>query len=521
MTLCVLVLIAASSLIYWLYQINKTHYVLAFFCPRVKTKDGRPEWTIAPVAKGKTIFGNGFDLYGLTDQEVFQHSRIRAKTLKASYIEYGSGGALYNIIDAENAELILNDPNVVTKSVMYDFLHPALHTGLLTSTGKKWHSRRKLLTPTFDFNILGQFEEIFKAESLKFIEQFHQASEISISVSELIPRLTLNIICVLFSETAMAVKLDDMAEKGDLYRQSFAMIEKAFIKRLSNPFYWNTKVYELIGGMEDATALKVVHDFSNEIIAKRRILLEEELVRRKSSQDPDDDIYINKKQRFAMLDTLIFAEKDGLIDHQGICEEVDTLIFAGFDTTSTGLIFALMNMSLYADKQELCYQEINEYIDDDFSNLDVNQIGKLQYLDCFLKESLRMFPAVPLTGRQAVRETELANGLILPAGTQIILHIFDIHRNIKYWDSPDEFQPERFLPENCKDRHTYAFIPFSAGQRNCIGQKFAKLEMKTLLIVVLKKYKILPLVDPKDFVFNTGLTLRTNNNIKVKLVKRQ
>lgn len=63
-----------------------------------------------------------------------------------------------------------------------------------------------------------------------------------------------------------------------------------------------------------------------------------------------------------MLDTLIFAEKDQLIDHQGICEEVDTLMFEGYDTTSMGLIFGLMNMSLYADKQELCYQEISEHI---------------------------------------------------------------------------------------------------------------------------------------------------------------
>lgn len=73
-------------------------------------------------------------------------------------------------------------------------------------------------------------------------------------------------------------------------------------------------------------------------------------------------------------------------------------------------------------------------------------------------------------GRKTVRETELANGLILPAGAEIALHVFELHRNSKYWSDPDEFQPERFLPENSKDRHTYAYMPFSAGQRNCIGK---------------------------------------------------
>ncbi|KAL7735212.1 hypothetical protein ACLKA6_016127 [Drosophila palustris] len=517
MGLCLLVLIAIGSLLFWLYQLNKDYFVLAFFAPRVRTKDGRPLESIAPVAKGKTIFGNCFDLYGTNDAEFFQHSRIRAKELRSSYLEYGLGTPIYNIIDADNAELVLNDQSLITKSLIYDFLKPALRTGLLTSTDKKWHSRRKMLTPTFHFNILGQFEEVFKAESLKFVKQFEGQSETDISLSELIPRFTLNSIC----ETAMGVKLDDMAEKGDLYRQNFAMIEKCFIKRLSNPFYWNKTIYEIFEAKDDAPALKIVHDFSSEIIAKRRLLLKEELKQRQNSQTADEDIYINKKQRFAMLDTLIFAEKDGLIDHAGICEEVDTLMFEGFDTTSMGLIFGLMNMSLYADKQELCYQEVSEFIDDDFSNVDINQISKLKYLECFVKETMRMFPSVPIMARQTVRETELANGLIFPARSQITLHVFDIHRNPKYWDSPDEFRPERFLPENSKDRHTYAYIPFSAGQRNCIGQKYAMLEMKTLLIVVLKQFKILPLVDPKDFVFHTGITLRTKNNIKVKLVRRK
>ncbi|XP_062133618.1 cytochrome P450 4p1-like [Drosophila sulfurigaster albostrigata] len=516
MDLCLLVLIAIGNLLFWLYQLNKDYYVLAFFSPRVKTKDGSPLESIAPVAKARTIFGNSFDFYDIPEAKMFETFRKRNREIGSSYISYRFGLPIYNIIDAESAELVMNDQRLITKSAGYEFLKPALQTGLLTSTGKKWHSRRKLLTPTFHFNILNQFEDIFKAESLKFVNQFHGSSEISISVSELIPRFTLNSVC----ETAMGVKLDDMAEKGDLYRQNFALIEKWFIKSLSNPFNRNKTFYKYFGSKKDAAALKVIHDFSNEIIAKRRLLLEEELQQRTNIENEDDDFLFKKKQRFAMLDTLILAEKDGLIDHQGICEEVDTLMFEGFDTTSIGLTFALMNMSLYADKQELCYQEVNEYIKDDLSNLDINQISKLKYLDCFMKETMRMFPSVPSMGRQTVRETELANGLILPARTQISLLVFDIHRNSKHWESPDEFQPERFLPENSKDRHTYAFIPFSAGQRNCIGQKYAMLEMKTLLIVVLKQFEILPLFDPKDLVFNRGITLRTSNNIKVKLVRR-
>lgn len=72
--------------------------------------------------------------------------------------------------------------------------------------------------------------------------------------------------------------------------------------------------------------------------------------------------YVNERRRFVMLDTLICAEKDGLIDHEGICEEVDTLIFGGFDTSSMLLTLTLMNLAVYPDIQEHCHREISEHI---------------------------------------------------------------------------------------------------------------------------------------------------------------
>ncbi|KAH8355008.1 hypothetical protein KR093_003747, partial [Drosophila rubida] len=509
-------IITASVLLHWVYRVNKDYHILSFFSRRVHTKDGRPVEDIVPIPKGKTIFANCFDIYGLDDAGVFNKSRSLAKEIGRSYLLYCLGTPVYTIIDPEILESVLNNTSLITKGMVYNFMRPALRTGLLTSTGQKWHLRRKMITPTFHFNILGQFEEVFKSESVKFIGQFHDQTECEISVSDLIPKFTLNSIC----ETAMGIKLDDMSEKGDRYRESIKMVEKLFIMRLSNPLHYNDNIYNLLAASRDAPYLKVMHDFSSEIIAKRRILLEDELSQMRQEQTPDDDIYINKKRRFAMLDTLICAEKDGLIDHEGICEEVDTLMFGGFDTTSMCLIFGLMSLSLHPEYQELCYKEIMENIDDDLSTLDINQLTKLKYMECVIKETIRMYPSVPVMARQTLNVTELPNGLILPVGTQVVIHIFDLHRNPKHWDNPDKFDPDRFLPENIKDRHTYAYIPFSAGQRNCVGQKYAMLEIKTLLTHIIKEFKILPLVDPKDLVFHNGITLGVKNNIRVKLVRR-
>ncbi|TMW40946.1 hypothetical protein DOY81_013975, partial [Sarcophaga bullata] len=89
--------------------------------------------------------------------------------------------------------------------------------------------------------------------------------------------------------------------------------------------------------------------------------------------------------------------------------------------------------------------------------------------------TMRLYPSVPVIMRESVNETQLPNGLILPPKTFITLSIFDIHRNPKHFENPNTFDPERFTPERSVGRHPYAYLPFSAGQRNCIGQKFAML----------------------------------------------
>lgn len=96
-------------------------------------------------------------------------------------------------------------------------------------------------------------------------------------------------------ETAMGVKLDDMTEKGDRYRKAIQMLGKLFVKRLSNPLHFNKTMYKLFGARKDSPYLKVIHEFSSEIIAKRRILLERELAHRRLNQLPDEDMYDMKR----------------------------------------------------------------------------------------------------------------------------------------------------------------------------------------------------------------------------------
>ncbi|BFF95801.1 probable cytochrome P450 4ac1 [Drosophila madeirensis] len=490
-----------------LRRVNRRYFVLSL-CKRFQTEDGSPLESKIAVMPGRTRFGNNFDLLNFTPSTVFNFMRDSCANARGrNYLWYFFLVPMYNVIRAEEAEEIFQSTKLLTKNVVYDLLRPFLGEGLLTSTDQKWHARRKALTPAFHFNVLQSFLTIFKEECHKLVNVLHESVEAEVLVlNQVIPQFTLNNIC----ETALGVKLDDMAE-GYQYRESIHAIEAVILQRICNPFLYNRLYFYLYGDYrKHVDNLKIAHDFSSSIIERKR-----QQFKRKQLGVVDD---FGKKQRYAMLDTLLAAEADGQIDHQGICDEVNTFMFEGYDTTSTCLIFTLLMLALHEDVQEKCLEEVSG-LPEDTDSISVFEFNELVFLECAIKESLRMFPSVPFIGRQCMEEC-VVNGLVMPKDTQINIHIYDIMRDPRHFPNPNEYQPERFLPANTVDRHPFAFVPFSAGQRNCIGQKFAILEMKVLLVAVLRNFKILPVTRLEDLTIENGIVLRTQQKVKVKLVKR-
>lgn len=92
-------------------------------------------------------------------------------------------------------------------------------------------------------------------------------------------------------------------------------------------------------------------------------------------------------------------------------------------------------------------------------------------MEMCIKESLRLYPSVPLVGRLASQDLTTPSGFVIPKGVEILVHIYDLHRNSDIYPDPEKFDPDRFLPENTADRHPFAYLPFSGGPRNCIGKE--------------------------------------------------
>ena len=140
-----------------------------------------------------------------------------------------------------------------------------------------------------------------------------------------------------------------------------------------------------------------------------------------------------------------------------------------------------------------------------------------------LKEAMRLFPPIPLHSRQAIKEIDLGHGYIIPAGTNIFMSAYTVHRDPMHFPDPEKFDPERFSPQNSAGRHPYAYIPFGIGCRMCVGHVFATMEAKTILSTVLRNYRVTEIEGGIKGLAETlkmTFVMSPANGIRVKLLPR-
>ncbi|CAD6241004.1 GSCOCT00009059001.2-RA-CDS [Cotesia congregata] len=228
-----------------------------------------------------------------------------------------------------------------------------------------------------------------------------------------------------------------------------------------------------------------------------------------------------KQKRLAFLDLLLSAVKRKTgVDERGIKEEVDTFVFEGHDTTSAALLFVILLLAEHQDIQNRVRAEIEEVLAENNGEANFNDLQRLTYLECCIKESLRLYPTVPTISRNTQEDLVLSKNLhcTVPKETILNVQIFDTHRDPNFWPRPNVFDPDRFLPENSVTRHPFSFIPFSAGSRNCIGQKFAMLELKTFMASLLYNFCLEPQETTADLRLIPDLVIRPAHPVYVKFV---
>ena len=380
------------------------------------------------------------------------------------------------------------------KTPMLGKLRPVLGDGLFMSEGELWTRQRKLIQPSFHKERVDALASIMTdviTTHLKAWETRAQTGE-TFNLTEDIAVLTLEIAL----QTMFGTGLGKDAEH---FGEAMKVVHHVPAKRI-----WDfTGIGEKLPTRENREFNEAV-GFLRGVVA--RIINE----RRAHPRQGNDLLSILMEARD--------ADTNEAMDDIQLRDEVMTLMLAGHDTTATMVAWALLMLSQEPTHLEAVRNETDQVLMGRVPGAD--DLKAQEYMKRVIQEVARLRPSIWWFARVAINDDNIA-GQPIKAGTTVFISQYLIHTQPTIWEDPEKFDPDRFLPDRTFTRSKFAYFPFGAGPRVCIGSSFAMMEMQFALAMILRRFDI-TITSDKDPEFGNLITLRPTHDIwaQVKLRRR-
>jgi cytochrome P450 len=450
---------------------------------------------IAPGPRGNPVLGNARD---------FQQDLIN--TLLQGWREYGDVvrfrgiGPLFPVHLLANPDHIKhvlqdNHRNYPKTPFVDDKWRMVVGEGLICSTGDFWKRQRRLAQPAFHRELIGTFAEGMATATEAMLEKWQRHADTDEPI-DMAPEMVHHALAVLaqalFSAdwTREAEIMGPAVEVaiGHAYHQMEAFV--TLPERIPTP-----------GNRRFVKARATLDDIIYRLIRERRAAM-------KRGETLGRDL-------LQMLLDAVDEDDGGVMTDEQVRNEVMTFMFGGHETVASGMAWSLYLLSKHPEVAERMRAEVQTVLDGRSPTID--DIAALEYTTRVVQECLRVYPPVWLISRTPTEDDEIG-GYHIPAGSMILLSALVAHRHPDFWENPEGFDPDRFLPERSEGRPRHAWLPFSAGPRKCIGDYFGVLEMQIVLSMVVNRFKVSVVpghrVVPKPGItlgFEHGLAMRVEN----------
>uniref|UniRef100_UPI0037E8D2E6 cytochrome P450 3A40-like n=1 Tax=Semicossyphus pulcher TaxID=241346 RepID=UPI0037E8D2E6 len=377
----------------------------------------------------------------------------------------------------------------------------------------EWKRIRSVLSPSFTSGRLKEMYKIMMQHSSNLLKCLHnkvEADEV-IEVKEVFGPYSMDVV----TSTAFSVDIDSINHPSDPF---VANIKRMVKFNFLNPLLVILVLFPFMGPIFEKmdmsffpapvleffyNFLKTVKSDRNKNEHKNRVDFMQLMV--------DAQVAENSKEELS-------SEKKGLTDNE-ILSQAMIFIFAGYETSSSSLGFLAYNLATHPEIQKKLQEEIEETFPGK-SKPTYEPLMQMEYLDMVLNESMRLYPIGNRLERVSKASVEV-NGVTIPKGTTIMIPVYPLQRDPALWPEPDTFKPERFSKENKDNIDPYAFLPFGAGPRNCIGMRFALLMMKLVIVEILQDFSFVTCKET-EIPLELGVDGFTTpkNPIKLKLEPR-
>lgn len=385
--------------------------------------------------------------------------------------------------DKEFVEYILkqNHKNYYKSEIQSVTLKKYLGKGLLTNNGKDWLQQRRLIQPGFSKAKIANLVSIMEEEIDTSFKSFK--AESNVDLYDFFHALAFNIVAkTLFSSD---VDENTVTQLSKIITE----VQEVFSKEVRLPFY--TNIINIFG----------VIDKNIEKSKTAKAIIQRILDKRRTSKEEKNDL----------LDMLIqtrYEDTQLPMSDEQLVDEMFILFIAGHETTANALSFIFFEISQNPKAEEKIKKEIGNEGEMVFTS---ESLMKKSFTVNVIKEGMRLHSPAWAIDREALEDDHFKE-YSWPKGTLIILYISGLHRNPKYWEHPDSFIPERFEDENSKN---FAYYPFGAGPRLCIGEHFAMMEMA---LIVRKFYQKFTFVSNQKELNKKALVTLRPISLKGKII---
>jgi cytochrome P450 len=382
---------------------------------------------------------------------------------------------LINHPDYVRHVLVDNNRNYSKETYTNQIFHHVVANGLLTSEGETWRKQRRLMQPAFHKTRLAPLDTMIAGATEGMLERWRaaQAAGQSLDIAREMAALTLTIT----TRALFGVDLgEEVRQFGEIVDKAIGLMEKP-----SSPVFQ-----------------QLVKD-GNAVV--------ESIIRRRHEDFKDGGDLLS-----SMMVTRDSETGQQMTDEE-LRSQVMTLMLAGYDTTASSLTWTWYLLSQHPAVVAQLRDEARRVLHGRSPRYE--DIDQLPFTRRVLNEGLRMFPPAWTLGRRALGEDEIGGYYVAP-GTVVAICIYAVHRHPQFWEEPDRFDPDRFLPERAAQRHKFAYIPFGAGPRQCIGNNLGLMEA-TLIIANVAQHFELRLAPGAEVVPQAVFVLRPKRDLMMTL----
>ncbi|XP_051017152.1 cytochrome P450 3A9 [Acomys russatus] len=399
-------------------------------------------------------------------------------------------GKMWGLYDGRQPVLAITDP-VMIKTVLVKECYSTftnrrsfgpsgiMKKAISISEDEEWKRIRALLSPTFTSGKLKEMLPIINQYTDMLVKNMKQGSEKGkpISTKDIFGAYSMDVI----TATSFGVNVDSLNNPQDPF------VEK--IKKLLNfdifePLFLSVTLFPFLTPVFDALNITM---FPRDVINFFKTSVE----RMKYNRMQDKE-----KQRVDFLQLMINSQSSKIKESHKALSDMEIVaqsvifIFAGYETTSSALSFVTYLLALHPDVQKKLQDEIDAALPNK-APATYDALVQMEYLDMVLNETLRLYPIAGRLERVCKTDVEI-NGVFIPKGTVVMVPVTALHEDPKYWPEPEEFRPERFSKKNQDSIDPYTYLPFGNGPRNCLGMRFALMNMKVALVTLMQNFSFQP-----------------------------